>query len=279
MRVPAARARWKEALSRLTVEGGTEEQRKIFYTALYHSLIAPNIFSDVDGRYRGMDRKVHTAADRTHYTVFSLWDTFRSEHPLLTLLEPARTRDFIETFLARLASCVERDRPELDENPGLNAAPGQFQEWLDRDCEVFEFLWQNRRLVQLVFEGGKSAQFAHLIDTFAERTRMLTKRVLEWGIKQGFYRQDLDVEVASLLIAGAYDRVARDLVKKDHKPDLRALFTEVQRIFADNLPMLHFAAPRVYIGASARLVGLTPALTRPHIMWSADTLAVTNAAR
>jgi peptide/nickel transport system substrate-binding protein len=59
----------------------------------------------------------------------------------------------------------------------------------------------------------------------------------------------------------------------------KRLFTEVQRIFADNLPMLHFAAPRVYIGASARLVGLMPALTRPHIMWSPDTLAVANATR
>ena len=59
----------------------------------------------------------------------------------------------------------------------------------------------------------------------------------------------------------------------------KRLFTEVQRIFADHLPMLHFAAPRVYIGASARLLNLTPALTRPHIMWSADTLALGSAAR
>jgi peptide/nickel transport system substrate-binding protein len=59
----------------------------------------------------------------------------------------------------------------------------------------------------------------------------------------------------------------------------KRLFIEVQRIFAENLPMLHFAAPRVYIGASARLLNLTPALTRPHIMWSADTLAIANAAR
>ncbi len=59
----------------------------------------------------------------------------------------------------------------------------------------------------------------------------------------------------------------------------KRLFTEVQRIFADHLPMLHFAAPRVYIGASARLLNLTPALTRPHIMWSADTLALASAAR
>jgi putative alpha-1,2-mannosidase len=83
------------------VEGGTQDQRVIFYTALYHSLIAPNIFSDVDGRYRGMDHRIHRAGGRRRYTVFSLWDTFRATHPLFTILEPARTREFIETFLAQ----------------------------------------------------------------------------------------------------------------------------------------------------------------------------------
>ena len=96
----AAEQRWNEALGRIEIDGGTDAQRTIFYTALYHSLIAPNLFSDVDGRYRGMDRRVHRAAGRRHYTVFSLWDTFRTTHPLFTLLEPERTREFIETFLA-----------------------------------------------------------------------------------------------------------------------------------------------------------------------------------
>ncbi|HEY3176730.1 MAG TPA: GH92 family glycosyl hydrolase [Candidatus Polarisedimenticolia bacterium] len=96
----AARASWSEALSRIEATGGTESQRAIFYTALYHSLIAPNLFSDLDGRYRGMDHRIHWAEGRRHYTVFSLWDTFRATHPLFTILEPARTREFIETFLA-----------------------------------------------------------------------------------------------------------------------------------------------------------------------------------
>jgi predicted alpha-1,2-mannosidase len=95
----AARKSWNEALGRIEIRGGTEEQRIIFYTALYHSLVAPNLFSDVDGRYRGIDRRVHRADSRRHYTVFSLWDTFRATHPLFTLIEPVRTREFIETFL------------------------------------------------------------------------------------------------------------------------------------------------------------------------------------
>ncbi|WP_345952514.1 GH92 family glycosyl hydrolase [Mucilaginibacter sp. PAMB04168] len=75
-------------------------KQTIFYTALYHSMIAPNIYNDVDGQYRGLDNKIHTAQGFNYYTVFSLWDTFRAEHPLLTLIDKKRTLDFIKTFLA-----------------------------------------------------------------------------------------------------------------------------------------------------------------------------------
>ena len=97
----AAGASWHDALGKIEVRGGTASQKTIFYTALYHSMIAPNLYTDVDGRYRGMDGGIHRAEDREHYTVFSLWDTFRATHPLYTLIEPDRTREFIETFLAQ----------------------------------------------------------------------------------------------------------------------------------------------------------------------------------
>ena len=71
-----------------------------FYTALYHAMLAPNIYSDVDGQYRGMDQKIHTANGFNYYTVFSLWDTYRAEDPLLNLIDRKRTLDFIKSFLA-----------------------------------------------------------------------------------------------------------------------------------------------------------------------------------
>ena len=89
---------WNEKLGKIQVEGGTKEQQRIFYTALYHSYVAPYIFNDVDGKYRGMDGQVHHA-DHNVYTVFSLWDTFRALHPLMTILEPEMTSDWIKTFL------------------------------------------------------------------------------------------------------------------------------------------------------------------------------------
>jgi len=97
----AARDRWNEALGRIDISGGSDAQRTIFYTSLYHSLLAPNLYSDVDGRYRGMDHEIHRADGRRHYTVFSLWDTFRATHPLYTLIEAERTSEFVETFLAQ----------------------------------------------------------------------------------------------------------------------------------------------------------------------------------
>ncbi|MCB0765123.1 MAG: GH92 family glycosyl hydrolase, partial [Flavobacteriales bacterium] len=89
---------WNAKLNKLQVKGGTEEQQRIFYTALYHSYVAPYVFNDVDGRYRGMDGQVHQA-EHDVYTVFSLWDTFRALHPLMTILEPEMTNDFIRTML------------------------------------------------------------------------------------------------------------------------------------------------------------------------------------
>lgn len=99
-RADADRA-WARALGKIEVSGGTREQRVNFYTALYHSMLAPNLFMDVDGRFRGRDLKAHTADGFDNYTVFSLWDTFRAAHPLYTIVEQKRTADFINTFLAQ----------------------------------------------------------------------------------------------------------------------------------------------------------------------------------
>ncbi len=96
-----AGAAWNAALGKIDVRGGTKAQRTTFYTALYHAMLAPNLFMDVDGRYRGRDLRIHQAKDFTNYTVFSLWDTYRAEHPLFTIIEPERTVDFLKTFLAQ----------------------------------------------------------------------------------------------------------------------------------------------------------------------------------
>ncbi|HEY0366134.1 MAG TPA: GH92 family glycosyl hydrolase, partial [Pyrinomonadaceae bacterium] len=96
-----ANAAWNAELNKITVSGGTVSALTNFYTSLYHVMTVPNLFMDVDGRYRGRDFKTHVAEDFSNYTVFSLWDTFRAAHPLYTIIDRKRTRDFIKTFLAQ----------------------------------------------------------------------------------------------------------------------------------------------------------------------------------
>ncbi len=130
-----AKKDWNKELSKIEVSGGTDAEMTNFYTALYHTMIAPNIYQDVDGKYRGLDKKIHNIKDGvssptvrkglkdgeqktlanerngkqkaltavratdTNYTVFSLWDTFRATHPLYTIIDEKRTVDFINTFI------------------------------------------------------------------------------------------------------------------------------------------------------------------------------------
>ncbi|MBO0819486.1 MAG: GH92 family glycosyl hydrolase [Nocardiopsaceae bacterium] len=91
---------WRQWLDRISVGGGTRTQRATFYTALYHSLIEPNVFSDADGQYYGMDGKVHTARGRTEYTNLSLWDTYRTQQELLGLIAPDVARDVVRSLVS-----------------------------------------------------------------------------------------------------------------------------------------------------------------------------------
>ncbi len=97
-----ARQAWNDYLSKIDITTQDETDRSIFYTAMYHTAISPNLFTDVDGRYWGMDLKVHQGnADKPIYTVFSLWDTFRALHPLLSIIDPQLNNDFIRSLLQK----------------------------------------------------------------------------------------------------------------------------------------------------------------------------------
>lgn len=94
-----AKIAWNKELSKIDIKGGTKDQQTIFYTALYHTFLVPNIYQDVDGQYRGTDLKVHRSSNKTNYSVFSLWDTYRGYHPLMSIINQRRTFDWIATFL------------------------------------------------------------------------------------------------------------------------------------------------------------------------------------
>ncbi len=95
-----AKSAWDKELSKITVESQDVERLKVFYTALYHCFTAPYLYSDLDGRYRGQDGKIHNTDGKFDmYTIFSLWDTYRALHPLLNIIDRERTEDFLQTFI------------------------------------------------------------------------------------------------------------------------------------------------------------------------------------
>jgi predicted alpha-1,2-mannosidase len=96
-----AKAAWNRELGKIEVMGVSNDQKTVLYTALYHAFLVPNVYQDVDGRYLGTDLNVYAAKGFTNYSVFSLWDTYRAYHPLMTILDRKRTADWIKTFLAQ----------------------------------------------------------------------------------------------------------------------------------------------------------------------------------
>jgi len=95
-----AEAQWREQLSKIKVETANRDHKTVFYTSLYHSMLGPTLFDDVDGQYRGMDGAVHQlASGQRNYTTFSLWDTFRAEHPLFTLIHADRVPDMVNSLI------------------------------------------------------------------------------------------------------------------------------------------------------------------------------------
>jgi len=123
------REKWNHELSRMYVEG-SEEQKKTFYTSLYHAFLAPNLYEDVNGQYRGFDENIHQAKGFTEYSVFSLWDTYRAAHPLFSLIQSKRDSDFINSLLIHYDQSVDHLLPmwELQGNEtwcmiGYHAVP------------------------------------------------------------------------------------------------------------------------------------------------------------
>jgi len=102
------------------------------------------------------------------------------------------------------------------------------EESLARDVEMFEFIWKNRALMRITLEGGRSADYQHLIEHFASNAQSDMEALLRQGVTTGVYRKDLDVEVAAAFIAGGYDRFARQLVREAKKPDLRKRLRELR---------------------------------------------------
>ena len=190
---------WNDFLGKIEVESENEEHIKTFYTALYHTAIAPNLLSDVNGEYRGMDRKIHKAEGYEHYTVFSLWDTYRTLHPLMTIIERERTSHFIQSMLAMFRQGGKLPIWELAGNE-TNCMIGYHSVSVITDAAIKGI-------------GGFDKREA--LNAMVESSRKDEYGIREY-MKQGFVPADLEHESVSKTLEYAYDdwciaRMAQEL--------------------------------------------------------------------
>jgi predicted alpha-1,2-mannosidase len=108
--VNQTQAKWNKELAKIDIDG-TQEEKEVFYTSMYHAFLAPNVYEDVTKEYRGLDQNIHRAEKFTNYAVFSLWDTYRATHPLFTLIQAPRDADMINAMLAHYDQSVEHLLP------------------------------------------------------------------------------------------------------------------------------------------------------------------------
>lgn len=126
---------WNNELGKIEVRTADENKKNIFYTALYHSFIVPNLYCDVNGEFRGRDNKIHVDTLHEQYTVFSLWDTYRALHPLFTIIQPQRDQDFVRTFIKQYEKGFKLPVWELSANEtncmiGYHAVPVIVDAWM-----------------------------------------------------------------------------------------------------------------------------------------------------
>ncbi len=202
----AAKREWERALSVFDVQA-PDSMRTIFYTALYHALIAPNLDMDVGGTYRGPDNAVHEARGFDFYSTLSLWDTYRAEHPLLTLIQPARrSDDFVRSFLA-----FQKESPY-----------GLLPVWSFQGLETWCMIGYHAVAVisDAYMKGIRGYSADRALDAMVASATYGPYGGLDWYMKLGWVPIDKEPEGASKTLEYAFDdwtiaRMAEAMGRKD----------------------------------------------------------------
>ncbi|HEX7341013.1 MAG TPA: GH92 family glycosyl hydrolase [Rhodanobacteraceae bacterium] len=218
----AAEASWEKELGRIRIDTPSTSIKHIFYTALYHTMMAPTLFSDVDGRYRGMDLKVHQLPVGQHdYSTYSLWDTFRALHPLFTLYQPDKVPDLVQA-LVRKAS-------ESPDGPAV---------WPLQSIETGTMIGYHSISViaEAQAKGFKGIDYAAAWKPYRERALVSDYRGLGWYRKLGYDPSDKDWEAVSKTIEYSYDdwsmaHLADALGKTDDAKTLRKQSLNYRNVF------------------------------------------------
>ncbi|HYP87083.1 MAG TPA: TetR/AcrR family transcriptional regulator [Polyangiaceae bacterium] len=185
---------------------------------------ARTVFSD-----RGLDRaKVEDITTRAQLSKGAFYLHFESKEEAF--------RELLAGVVSHLEGLLDETADQqLATGPDDGPLSGYIEACHQKNIEIFEFIWENRALMAMVFDGGGSASYQHLIEDFALRAQRQTATLIQHGIDIGFYRTDIDLEVVAAFIAGGFDRIARQMVREQRKPDLDAMLREVQWLFLGGL--------------------------------------------
>jgi predicted alpha-1,2-mannosidase len=183
-----AEQKWNSELSKIQISSDNNDKKTVYYTALYHTMMQPNIAQDIDRKYRGRDNKVHVAEGFDYYSVFSLWDTFRAAHPLYTLIDKKRTADFINTFLKQYEQGGRLPVWELGSN--------------ETDCMIGYH--SVSVMADAMVKGIKGFDYEKCFEA-AKHSAMLDHLGLDAYKRQGFISMDDEHESVSKTLEYAYD--------------------------------------------------------------------------
>ena len=183
-----AEQKWNSELSKIQITSDNKDKKTVFYTALYHTMMQPNIAQDLDKKYRGRDNKIHVAEGFDYYSVFSLWDTFRAAHPLYTLIDKKRTADFINTFLMQYEQGGRLPVWELASN--------------ETDCMIGYH--SVSVIADAMAKGIKGFDYEKCFEA-AKHSAMLDHLGLDAYKRQGFISMDDEHESVSKTLEYAYD--------------------------------------------------------------------------
>ncbi len=183
-----AEQKWNSELSKIQISSDNNDKKTVFYTALYHTMMQPNIAQDLDRKYRGRDNKIHVAEGFDYYSVFSLWDTFRAAHPLYTLIDKKRTADFINTFLKQYEQGGRLPVWELGSN--------------ETDCMIGYH--SVSVMADAMVKGIKGFDYEKCFEA-AKHSAMLDHLGLDAYKRQGFISMDDEHESVSKTLEYAYD--------------------------------------------------------------------------
>jgi predicted alpha-1,2-mannosidase len=197
--------KWDQELSRIEMEG-TQQEKETFYTALYHAFLAPNLYEDVTGEYRGQDSNIHHANGFQNYTVFSLWDTFRANHPLFALIQAKRDGDMINSLLAHYDQSADHLLPM----------------WLLQGNETWCMIGYHAVpvIVDGYLKGVKGFDVNHAYEAIKTTAMNPDYDDVAGYAKLGYVPYDQEVESVSKTLEYAYDdwciaRMAKALGKSD----------------------------------------------------------------